>query len=73
MLYIQVNSIENASDVKVEFFSEEFNINNRIIICKVERENNIIKIELEKKIYIYDENKKDFYPSKYEELKNNKV
>ena len=73
MLYIQVNSIENASDVKVEFFSEEFNINNKIIICKVERENNIIKIELEKKIYIYDENKKDFYPSKYEELKNKKV
>ena len=60
MLYIQVNSIENASEVKVEFFSEEFNINNKIIICKVERENNIIKIELEKKIYIYDEKKKRF-------------
>ena len=73
MFYYNVDSIENATDVKVHIFSEEININNRTIICKIIRENNIIKAEIEKRIYIYDEIKKEFCVSKYEELKNYKV
>ena len=73
LFYYPVNNIANATDVKVNIFSEQFNINNRIIISKIIRENNIIKTEIEKKIYLYDENKNEFYPSKYELLKNSLV
>ena len=70
--YFPVDSIENATDVKVDIFSEKSNIN-RTIICKILRENNIIKTEVEKIIYIYDEVNKEFYKSKFEELKTIKV
>ena len=73
LFYSHVDNIENATDVKVNFFSEHYNINNKTVICKIIRENNIIKIEVEKKIYIYDTNINEFYPSKYELLKNYKV
>ena len=71
--YHKVDNIENATDVKVVFFADHFNIKNRSIICKIERKNNIIKTEIEKIIYLYDENKNEFFPSKFEILKNNKV
>ena len=69
--YNSVNSIDKATDVKLDIFSE--NVNIRSIIGKILRENNIIKTEIEKIIYIYDENKKDFYRSKFEKLKENNI
>ena len=71
--YYSVNSIENATHVKIEIFLNKNNLNNRTLISEIIRENNIIKIELEKIIYIYDKEKKEFYRSKYKILKTNKV
>ena len=72
--YFPVDSIDKATDVRVDIFSENIDINiNRTIICKIIRENNIIKIEIEKLIYIYDEESKEFLHSKFDLLKKNKV
>ena len=73
IFYYQVDSIEKATDVKVYIGLDKFNISKKTIIIKIIRENNIIKTEVEKKIYIYDENKNEFCLSKYEKLKNTKV
>ena len=69
--YFYVNSIDKATHVKMDIFSGD--IIERSIIGEIFRENNIIKTVLEKKIYIYDKNKKQFYRAKYKKLKNNKV
>ena len=72
--YFPVDSIDKATDVRVDIFSENIDINiNKTIICKIIRENNIIKIEIEKLIFIYDEESKEFYHSKFDILKKNKV
>ena len=72
--YFHVDSVDDAKDVRVDIFSENIDINiNRTIICKIIRENNIIKIEIEKLIYIYDEESKEFVHSKFSILKKNKV
>ena len=67
------NNIDNATHVKVSIISNYIRLNNRIIICKIIRECNIIKIEIDKLIYIYDKTKKQFYHSKYEILKETKL
>ena len=69
--YFYVNSIDKATHVKMDIFSGDKI--ERSIIGEIFRENNIIKTVLEKKIYIYDKNKKQFYRAKYKKLKNNKV
>ena len=71
--YLPVNSIEKATYVKVDITSEKFKMNNRTQICKISRENDIIKMELEKILYVYDYDKKEFYRPKLEILKKNKV
>ena len=71
--YLPVNTIEKASHVKVDITSDKFKMNNRTQICKITRENNIIKTELEKILYVYDLEKKEFYRPKLEILKKNKV
>ena len=71
--YLPVNSIEKATYVKVDITSEKFKMNNRTQICKITRENDIIKMELEKILYVYDYDKKEFYRPKLEILKKNKV
>ena len=67
------NNIDNATHVKVSIISNYIRLNNRIIICKIIRECNIIKIEIDKLIYIYDKTKKQFYHSKYKILKETKL
>ena len=69
--YFYVNSIDKATHVKMNIFSGD--IIKRSIIGKILRENNIIKTIIEKKIYIYDKNKKQFYRAKYKKLKEKKV
>ena len=71
--YFHVDNVENATHVKVSICSNNININNRIIISRIIRENNIIKIEVDKMIYIYNNISKQFYHSKYELLKNSKI
>ena len=71
--YLPVDSIEKATYVKVEITSEKFKMNNRTQICEIIRENNIIKTELEKVLYVYDNETKQFYRPKLEILKKNKV
>ena len=71
--YSQVDSIEKATDVRVDITSNKFKMNNRTIICKIIREKDIIKMELEKILYIYDKEKNSFYKPKLEILKNKKV
>lgn len=72
--YYHVDSVDDATDVRVDIYSENTNINiNRTIICKIIRVNNITKIEIEKLIYIYDEESKEFIHSKFNILKKNKV
>ena len=71
--YLPVDSIEKATYVKVEITSEKFKMNNRTQICEITRENNIIKTELEKVLYVYDNETKQFYRPKLEILKKNKV
>ena len=71
--YKPVDSIEKATDVRVDITSEKFKMNNRTIICKIIREKDVIKMELEKILYIYDNEKKIFYRPKLEILKNKKV
>ena len=71
--YLPVDSIEKATDVKVDIISEKFKMNNRTQICKIIKENGIIKTELEKILYVYDDSKKEFYRPKLETLKNLKV
>ena len=71
--YLPVDSIEKATYVKVDIISEKFKMNNRTQICKITRENNIIKTELEKILYVYDTDKKEFYRPKLEILKQKKV
>jgi len=71
--YLPVDSIEKAGYVKVDITSEKFKMNNRTQICQITRENNIIKTELEKILYVYDIEKKEFYRPKLEILKKNKV
>ena len=65
--YLPVDSIEKATYVKVEITSEKFKMNNR---CEITRENNIIKMELEKVLYVYDNETKQFYRPKLEILKS---
>ena len=67
------DNINNATHVKVSLISNCIHLNNRIIICKIIREYNIIKIEIDKLIYIYDKTKNQFYRSKYEILKETKL
>ena len=71
--YLPVNSIEKATYVKVDITSEKFKMNNRTQICKISRENDIIKMELEKILYVYDYDKKEFYRPKLDILKKCKV
>ena len=71
--YFSVDSIEKATHVKVDFLSENGKNKDKTIISEILIENKIIKAIIENIIYIYDENKKDFYRSKFEELKKNKV
>ena len=71
--YLPVDSIEKASDVRVEKKKKKFKMNNRTQICKISRENDIIKMELEKILYVYDQEKKEFYRPKLDILKKNKV
>ena len=71
--YLPVNTIEKATYVKVDITSEKFKMNNRTQICKIIRENGIIKTELEKILYVYDDIKKEFYRPKLETLKKLKV
>ena len=71
--YYPVDSIEKATYVKVEITSQKFKMNNRTQICQITRDNNIIKTELEKVLYVYNEEKKEFYRPKLEMLKKNKV
>ena len=71
--YLPVDSIEKATYVKVDITSQKFKMNNRTQICQITRENNIIKTELEKVLYVYDPEKKEFYRPKLEILKKNKV
>ena len=68
-----VDSIEKATYVKVDITSQKFKMNNRTQICQITRENDIIKTELEKVLYVYDQDKKEFYRPKLEVLKKNKV
>lgn len=70
--YFPTNSIENATHVKVDIYSEDFVIR-RILICQIIRENIIIKTEFQKNIYIYDKDKEEFHRAKFEELKKNKI
>ena len=67
--YYSVDIIDNATHVKVIISSNDSNINNRITICKIIYECNLIKIELDKMIYIYNKEKNHFYRSKYEIIK----
>ena len=46
------NNIDNATHVKVSIISNYIHLNNKIIICKIIRECNIVKIEIDKLIYI---------------------
>lgn len=69
--YYYVNSIDKATHVKMNIFYGD--IIKRSIIGEISRENNIIKTVIEKIIYIYDKNKKQFFRAKYKKLKNNKV
>ena len=71
--YLPVDTIEKATSVKVDITSEKFKMNNRTQICNIIRENSIIKTELEKIFYVYDEVKKEFYRPKLETLKKLKV
>ena len=74
LCYYPINSIEDSTDVKVEIINDNINIYNRkTLITRIIRENFIIKIEIEKKIYLYDKDKKEFYRAKYEILKTTKI
>ena len=71
--YKQVDSIEKATYIKADIISEKFKMNNRTQICKLEKENNIIKMELEKILHVYNPEKKEFFRPKLEILKKNTV
>ena len=71
--YLPVDSIEKATYAKVDIISDKFKMNNRTQICQITRENNIIKMELEKIFYVYDLEKKEFYRPKLKILKEKKV
>ena len=71
--YFPTNNIDNATHVKVSIFANNIHFNNKVMICKIIRECNIIKIEVDKLIYIYDKTKRIFNHSKYEILKETKL
>ena len=71
--YFYVNNIDNATHVKILICSNTNDINNRIIISKIVYECNLIKIEIDKMIYIYNKDYKQFYRSKYELIKQSKL
>ena len=71
--YFYVNNIDNATHVKILICSNTNDINNRIIISKIVYECNLIKIEIDKMIYIYNKDYKQFYRSKYELVKQSKL
>ena len=71
--YFPVNSIDKATNVKVDIFSGNEKVKEKTIISEILIENKIIKVLIENIIYIYDKRKKEFYRSKYEELKKYKV
>ena len=71
--YFIVNNIDKATHVKVLICSNTNDINNRIIISKIVYQCNIIKIEIDKMIYIYNKDNKQFYRSKYEIIKQLKL
>ena len=71
--YFYVNNIDNSTHVKILICSNTNDINNRIIISKIVYECNLIKIEIDKMIYIYNKDSKQFYRSKYELIKQSKL
>ena len=71
--YHPVDSIDKATDVRVDITSDKFKMNNRTVISKIVRESNVIKMELEKILYVYDQEKKTFYRPKLEILKQKKA
>ena len=71
--YYPVDNIDKATHVKVLIHSKNININNRILICQIFKECNIIKIEIDKMMYIYDKKSKQFYHSKYKIIKESKL
>ena len=53
IIYFCINKIKIATHVKVLILSANDNIINRTMICKIICDNNIIKIEIDRMIYIY--------------------
>ena len=69
--YCKANSINEATNVMVEIYSKtsENKIRTKIL-TEIIKEKNIFKIEVENSIYLYSKEKKNFYPSKFDKLKN---
>ena len=73
IIYFCINKIKIATHVKVLILSSNENIINRTMICKIICDNNIIKIEIDRMIYIYDHNINQFIRSKYELIKKEQL
>ena len=71
--YFKVKFIDLATDIKIDIIYGNKKINKKTIITKILREKNIIKTIIEKAIYIYDNKKKEFIRSKFDEIKKLKV
>ena len=62
--YKIVNSIENASHCRVDVVSKKFKMNNRTSICKLNKINDVISMEFEKILLVYDKDKQTFFKPK---------
>lgn len=62
--YKIVGSIEAATHIRVDVISEKFKMNNRTAICKLIRKDDVISIEFEKILLVYDNTQNTFIKPK---------
>ena len=73
IIYLPVDSIKNATHIKAIINSEKDSNYTNSVISEIIKFGGIIKTEVKKLIYLYDENKKKFYRAKLDMLKETNV
>ena len=65
-------NIDTATHCRVDVISEKFKMNNRTSICPLKNNDNIISMEFEKILLVYDKEKQNFIRPKFN-IKNKKL
>ena len=70
--YKVVTSLKESTHIKVDVISEKFKMNNRTAICEIKRKDDVVSIEFEKILLVFDNDKNTFVKPKLD-LKGKKL